>query len=173
MTRFPSLTKTRELFITHKRMAIIVVGMMVIASWISIHKNQRYAEYMEWQEKATPFVKLRSNPQKFDFILKHKFSKNGLDFKNFVQQIARQNYACIPIIDFSEEKSKIGQVNVSLAKITGFFWHDTFIFNFLDNLQDFSPGFLNITYVEIDKFTKQLGAKPILKLEVICKIFQK
>ena len=107
------------------------------------------------------------------FISNHKFNGDKIDFNEFINNLAAKTYANISSIEILEE-SKISDVIVKQFKITGLFWHDIFIFDFIEKLQDFSPGFLNILSIDINKFSNQISSqKPIMKLEVVCKVYQK
>ena len=156
----------------NKRYLILVLMMLTISFLVSGYKERICEDCEEAEARAKPIIDLVSNAEKIKFIQKHKFNGKGEGFREFVAKLSYKTYSKIISIDPVSE-SKIGNVRVNEIKITGLFWHDSFIFDFLDNLQNFSPGFLSIVSIDIDKFSKQISQKPTMKLEVVCKVFQK
>lgn len=156
----------------NKIYTLSILAMLVISVFVSLYKYKAFATCEQLEVEMMPVLSLATNNEKLNFLKKHKFSGQNSDIKNFMRTVAKQTYSKISLIEKISEK-KIGKINVTKFKITGLFWHDMFIFDFLDKIQNFSPGFLNIDNVEIDKITKTMGQKPTLKLELVCEIFQK
>ncbi len=156
----------------NKTYALSILAMLVVSVFASLYKSNEFSKYEQLEEEMTPIISISKDNETLNFIKNHKFSGQNSDIKNFMQTVAKKTYSKISLIEKVAEK-KIDQINVTKFKITGLFWHDMFIFEFLDKIQSFAPGFLNIDHVEINKITKQIGQKPILKLELICEIFQK
>lgn len=167
-----NLAKIKYVLSSSKMFLVSFLAISVINLAASIYKIQKCDECIELESQAKPVEKISTDRPKLDFILRHKFKGRSQSFSEFVQAISHETYSQIASID-SLKEYVTGTVNVQEFRITGLFWHDLFIFDFLDKLQDFSPGFLNITSVEINKFSKQIAQKPIMKLEVICKVFQR
>lgn len=149
-----------------------IVLMAVISGFVSHYKNVKFEDILEVEEKSIPIKELKSNNAKLEFISKHKFCGTSMDFENFIRNSEEKNYAKINQIKKLEE-SIHGQIKIRKFEIKGFFWHDSFIFNFLDEIQNFSPGFLKILSIDIDKFSRMIREKPIMKVEILCEIFQK
>lgn len=169
----PDLIKSKEFLFQNKIYILSILMGLLISVPVSIYKNQQREECEALEYKVEPICKLVKDKKKLKFISAHKFAGEKVEFENFVDDLAQKYHSKIANIEIQDE-SKIANVNVQQIRITGFFWHDVFIFAFLEELQDFSPGFLNILSVDIDKFSKQISSqKPILKLEVVCKIYQK
>ena len=143
-----------------------------VSFFISIYASNKQQQFLETELRYTPIINIMSNHNIFEFIKKHKFGHTKNDYTEFIKQISKEYFAKISSIE-KISSTKIGNIEVLTVKIDMLFWHDSFIFNFLDKLQKYSPGFINILSIDINKFTKHVGNKPSLKLEVICKIFQK
>ena len=164
--------KSRDFFIKHKVHLLHVLAMLTVSFAVSVYKSHKLTKYTEFESEMQPLINISANSEKLHFIQKHNFKGKYLNFKDFVNKIAYENCAKISCFE-NISKTKIEKIDVKLIKLIGLFWHDIFIFNFLEEIQDFSPGFINIVSVEINKFSRQILHKPVLKLEAVCKIFQK
>jgi len=164
--------KAWKLLLKNKRYLVPVLVMLTISSLVSEYKERIFEDCEEAEAKAKPVIDLVSNAEKMKFIQKHKFNGTRINFTDFVAELSHKTYSKVTSIEPVSE-SKIGNVKVNEIRITGLFWHDSFIFDFIENIQNFSPGFLSIVSVDIDKFSKQISQKPIMKLEVVCRVFQK
>ena len=161
------------LFVERNKMyTFSILAMIGLSLFASMYKSKTFAKCEQIEVELKPLMSIATNHEKLDFIKNHKFSGQNSDIRNFLRTIAKKNYAKISLIEKISEK-RIGKINVTRLKVTGLFWHDIFIFEFLEKIQSFAPGFLNIDAIEIDKITKNIGQKPILKLEMVCEIFQK
>ncbi len=149
-----------------------ILAMIIVSLSSSFYRSKEFARCEQTEMEMKPIISIATNNEKLSFIRNHKFAGQNSDIKNFMQTVAKKTYSKISLIEKISEK-QIGKINATKLKITGLFWHDIFIFEFLDKIQNFAPGFLNIDAVEIDKIAKTIGQKPILKLELVCEIFQK
>ncbi len=164
--------KNKEFVKRYKGYYLPIITMIFISIFISNYKNMKLEECIAIEAETYPIKKLESNKAKLEFISKHKFSGSSKDFENFIKELGQKNYAKIKQVNKLED-SVNGKIKITKFEIKGFFWHDSFIFNFIDEIQDFSPGFLKILSIDIDKFSKIITEKPIMKVEILCKIFQK
>ena len=161
------------LFVEKNKMyTLSILAMIGLSLFASLYKSKTFAKCEQIEVEMKPLMSIVTNHEKLDFIKNHKFGGQNSDIRNFLRTIAKKNYAKISLIEKISEK-RIGKINVTRLKVTGLFWHDIFIFEFLEKIQSFAPGFLNIDAIEIDKIAKKIGQKPILKLEMVCEIFQK
>ena len=160
-------------FIAKNRVNIflILIGIAVVVT-ANIYKNRKEEQYNQFKIEMTPIIGIASNKDKLNFIQRHSFSGKCADINKYIQRIFRETYANLTDIEKVSE-TKIGKISVHTIKISGIFWHDVFIFDFLDKIQNFSPGFVNIISININKLARKITHKPIIKLEMICKIFQK
>ena len=161
-----SLIKTNKLY-TFPTFCLTLVSFV-----ISIYASKQQQQCLETELQYEPIISIFSDHDIYEFIKIHKFGNSKNDYTDFIKQISKEYFAKISSIE-KIAVVKIGNIEVSKVKIDMLFWHDCFIFDFLDKLQKYSPGFINILSIDINKFTKHVGIKPSLKLEVICKIFQK
>lgn len=167
-----TMIKVMLLIENNKAYALSILVMSLASIFVSIYKTQQINKYEQIATEVNQIIGIISNGERVKFIQKHRFCEKKTDIKDFMRKVAQTTYAKISSMEkISEEK--IGKINVATFKIIGLFWHDCFIFEFLEKIQTFSPGFLNIETVDIDKLSKKIVHKPMLKLEVICRIFQK
>lgn len=167
-----NFSKSKDFLMKYKVRFLPILAMLIVSFIVSIYKSHRLTKCTEFEIEMQPLINISMNSEKLHFIQKHNFKGEYSNFKDFVNKIAYKNCAKISCFE-NISKANIEKIDVSLIKLIGLFWHDIFIFNFLEEIQDFSPGFVNIVSVEINKFSKQILHKPTLKLEVVCKIFQK
>ena len=160
------------LFKNNKMRSFPILGMIIVSTFVSIYKSHAVEKYTQFANEMKPITDIISDNDKFNFIQNHLFKGEALDFKDFANKVAQENYAKILSLN-RISCIKLDKINITQIKITGLFWHDTFIFDFLEKIQNFSPGFINIIAIDINKFSKKITHKPVIKLEVICKIFQK
>lgn len=166
------MTKIALFIGRNKIYALSILSMLIVSVFASLYKSKEFAKFEQLEMEMSPIMSIATNNEKLSFIKNHKFSGQNANIKTFMHTVAKKTYAKISLIEKISEK-KIDKINVTKFKITGLFWHDMFIFEFLDKIQSFAPGFLNIDNVEIDKITKKIGQKPILKVELICDVFQR
>ena len=167
-----NIIKITLLFLWNKIYLIPILVMLPFSIFSTVYKNQQFEEYEQTAERLRPALNLLSQQEKISFIKAHKFYGKNIDFNNFIYKIIRKTYSKMPSIRLIN-RSKIGCVDVFQTKVMALFWHDYFVFDFLEKLRTFTPGFLNIISVNIAKLSKRLSQSPTIKLEVICKVFQK
>lgn len=163
---FRNITSKQKLFI------LLTAVVCVLSAVISSYKCHKLEQCQEMEMHAAPIQDLQLDDEKRNFILRHKFSGTKTNFREFVEAIAKQNYAKDVHISLLEDAVP-AKVKICRYKIEGLFWHDRFIFNFLDGMQDFAPGFLEISHFEINRFARNVLHSPVLKLEVLCNVFQR
>lgn len=166
MIRIASVIERNKVYI------LSIIAMLLVSIFVSIYKTQSSDKCEQIKTELQPIMMLVSNHEKLKFIRKHKFGNTTPNIADFMHKTAKKNYAKILSIEKISEK-KLGEIKVTKVKITGMFWHDMFIFDFLEQMQNFNPGFLNIEAINIDKLSKRVVYKPMLKLELVCEIFQK
>lgn len=135
-----------------------------------IHKEILFNKFQE-SELLTGPIKCFDR-RVIKFISEHNFSGKNINFRKFVENLAEHNFAIVTEV----KKCNISRLNSFKRikyKVKGYFWHDKFIFEFIDKLQNYHPGFLKLLNVEIDKFSKVNEIKPFIRLEIVCEIFQK
>jgi hypothetical protein len=158
-----------------KKYSCRLVGIVIafaISNILSIYKEEKFSEYEDAKNISVLVQKLTNDDNKLQFALRHRFNGENKNFGQFVSQIATKNSSQISSIEYVDE-SIIGLIKQKKVVIHGLFWHDIFIFAFLDALKNFSPGFLKILSVDINKFAKVSLLKPVLKVNVVCELFQK
>jgi hypothetical protein len=150
----------------------ITLFLSIIDSLICSYKNEKFIEFEGLKEILAIAENLMKTPNKLRFISSHLFSGNNADLDEFVTKIGNDNFAKIISVEKGDE-SNVGTIKKREVTIKGVFWHESFIFKFLKNIQEFKPGFLRIASVDINKFAKVSLSKPVMKVEVSCDIYQK
>jgi hypothetical protein len=164
-----------ECFVFIKKHILHLTGIMIafaISNILSSYKEKKLFEYERAENTATLIQKFTTDDDKLQFALRHRFNSENRSFEQFVSQAAAKNFAQMSSIEYADE-SVIGLVKRRKAVVHGLFWHDIFVFTFLDTLMDFSPGFLKILSVDISKFAEMSPLKPVLKVDIVCELFQK
>jgi hypothetical protein len=146
--------------------------MLILSVLVSLYKGKKFVGMQELEKREADVKSIISNGEKLRFISEHGFGKANVSIESFTKDLGQKNFSEITKI-YSVEESIIGTVKKTKLEIEGFFWHDLFIFEFLNEMQNFKPGFIKILSVEIDKFSKILIKKPALKVNVVCEVFQK
>ncbi|MDR0942678.1 MAG: hypothetical protein LBM19_03660 [Holosporales bacterium] len=172
MIREIDYEKILRLLKKHYLPLVIILLLFVVDYALCLHKNKKLVEFENVKGKLAFAEDLLKTPHKLKFISSHLFSGDNVDFDEFVVKTANDNFAEITSIEKAEE-TDINSIKKSEASIKGIFWHESFIFDFLKNIQEFKPGFLKITSVAIGKFGKVSPNKPAMKIEVACEIYQK
>jgi hypothetical protein len=124
-------------------------------------------------EKPVDFAEsLRQSPDRLNFILKHLFFDKNADFRQFVNNSIVRNNGEMNSFRSEGKTQTAGQVIKESVTVEGVFWHDSFVFDFIKDVESFSPGFAKVTSIEIEKVGKVNLAKPIIKVLIQCEVFQ-
>ncbi|MDR3224322.1 MAG: hypothetical protein LBT03_01920 [Holosporales bacterium] len=141
--------------------------------FVCSYKDDKLVELETIQNYFATVDDLVRSPEKLKFISAHLLlEETNQSFDEFVTKIGQDNFAEIFSIEKKDEVI-IGSLKKTKIKITGIFWHEDFIFEFLNSIYDFRPGFLKISQIDVDKFADISIEKPAMKLEAICEVFQK
>lgn len=155
---------------TNGYILLVFVLMLLVCIASFIHKEILFNKFQESELLTGPIKCFDSKVIKF--ISEHNFSGKNINFRKFVENLAEHNFAVITEVKKCNI-SRLDSFKRIKYKVRGYFWHDKFIFEFIDELQNYHPGFLKLSNVEIDKFSKVNEIKPFIRLEIICEIFQK
>jgi hypothetical protein len=144
----------------------------ILSNLIKDTIDKKTVEYDSLQKTLNVINDLNKNPEKANFILDHLFIGKANNFEDFINKAASNNngkiISCINI-----ETSLDAGLKKETMIIVGIFWHDAFVFDFLDEITKFNPGFINISKIEIEKIGEVSLDKPVIKVLIKCKIFQK
>jgi hypothetical protein len=154
-------------------LAICVTTIVMLVNCLTAtYRNSEAVALEGIKDTSLTAANLAMNQQKLHFITDHSFSGNGERFESFVHKLANDTIAKIGVIQILEE-SKVGLLNMQKLDITCTFWHETFIFEFLKKLQEFKPGFVRISFIDITRFAAVSAENPALKLQVTCELYRK
>ena len=149
---------------------LIFISMFIIWNVVAIYKSDLFNKLQESELLIEPIKSF--DKETIKFISQHDFSNKKINFRKFIENLADHNFAIITKVLKSNE-IKTDTFRKTQYKIKGYFWHDKFVFKFIDEVQNFHPEFLKLLNIDIDKFSKANVFKPSIKLELICEIFQK
>ncbi len=155
---------------TNRSVFLIFISIFIIWNAVSLYKSDLFNKLQESELRTDPIKSF--DKETIKFISEHDFSSKKIKFRKFIENLADHNLAIITKVSKSDE-IKTKAFRKIQYKIRGYFWHDKFIFKFIDELQNFHPGFLKLLNIDMDKFSKTNIFKPSIKLELICEIFQK
>lgn len=109
------------------------------------------------------------------FILKHLFKedKNNIkNFKNYVKESLKNNRSEVININTIDSK-QLYNITVETIQFDLTFIHDKFIFELLELIQNYSPGFVRVTDVYIEKTNKFNINQNNLNVRILCEIYTK
>lgn len=151
---------------------LVIFTITVLASvFTSLYKNFIFNKLQESNLTVSP---IRSfSKQRIKFISAHCFSGKKTAFEEYVETITKENLGIITEVSQVGKSKILNKFTCTKYSIKGFFWHDLYVFRFIDSIQNFHPGFLKLLDIEIDKLQKVTENKPFMKMELICEIFQK
>ncbi|MDR2667404.1 MAG: hypothetical protein LBB34_04845 [Holosporales bacterium] len=166
------LTKYFTFVKKHLLHLVGIIVAFVISNTLSSYEEKKLSEYENAENMVVLTRNFTNNKCKLQFALQHRFNGESRNFEQFISQAIAENFAQISSIEY------VGEPVSSLIKrqktiVHGIFWHDMFIFTFLNTLMSFSPGFLRILSVDICKFAEMSLLKPVLKVDIVCELFQK
>jgi hypothetical protein len=154
-------------------LSICVAVMVVLANCLTaMYRSSEAMELEGVKNTSLTAADLVMDQQKLRFMIDHSFSSDGEEFESFVHKLANDTIAKIGTIQILEE-SKVGLLNMRKLNITCTFWHETFIFEFLKKLQEFKPGFVRVSFIDITKFATVSAESPALRLQVTCELYRK
>jgi hypothetical protein len=154
-------------------LSLCVVIIVTLANCLTaVYRDDGATELDGIKDASLTAADLIMDQQKLRFMTEHSFSGSGESFESFVHKIANGVVAKIGSIQVLEE-SKVGLLNMQKLDITCTFWHETFIFEFLRKLQEFKPGFVRISFIDITRFAAISAEAPALKLQVTCELYRK
>ena len=149
----------------------LFIILFVTSNNVESRKDEKNIELLNLQQKVNFVKDLLSNKEKLDFISHHLFHGKSNDFIEFIRNFSDEKHINIINISCLEKKNLNNLENLKI-KIDGFYWHDSAIFDLIDKIRSFSPGFVKIESIEIHKIAKISTVKPSIKAEIICEIFK-
>lgn len=163
-----SLNSLFKFEITHKHFAYLLIIL------ISIFVNMYFGNYKENLNNTYASLEVQENlVRKFsnselNFIKTHSLSIDNDQFINFIKSDLKKLFGQLNSIDLIQI-SKICNIKVNTFAITLAFWHDKFIFDFLDKLSKY--GFVRVTEVHIERSEEYLQ-QPGLIVKLLCNLYQ-
>ncbi|MDR1476319.1 MAG: hypothetical protein LBI20_03315 [Holosporales bacterium] len=149
---------------------IIIVIFLTLKSFITSYREQQVLSYAPI-EKTMHFIDdLKNNTNKFRFISNHLFTINKSNFEDFIKNIAPKYMPQNLSID--KDESDIGSILKDKFTIRALFWHDNYIFDFIDDIYSFNSGFAKILSIDISKIAAISTEKPVIEAEITCEVFR-
>ena len=150
---------------------LAVVSLIVMSSLIEAEKENRMAE-LEALKKSSNFAgELLKNKSKLSFISRHLFKRSANSFETYLKKVLEENH--IRLVKVSHKETiDLKDVKKTKIIIEGVVWHDSSVFKLIDYLNCFSPGFVRISKVGIEKTDEISTFNPTIRMEIICELFQ-
>jgi hypothetical protein len=143
------------------------------SSFFDEEVEMNYEQYCSMKKYVDFAESLKQNREHLEFILAHLFSGSSQDFKQFVNESIIKNNGEMIALRSEEKSSTIGQIVKESIIIAGIFWHDRFVFDFIKDIESFSPGFAKVISMEIEKVGEVNQIRPVIRALIQCEVFQK
>jgi hypothetical protein len=154
------------------RLLIAICLVFILERLATFYKELKLEEFNVICNAKTIATKLAATTLKKHELLNHICSGNNISLSDYVAKIGKETVAAIKSIkNISEENGE--KITTKKFVIIGVFWHESLIFEFLNKLREFSPGFLKILKIDINKFAVITAVKPTLKVEITCITYQR
>ena len=151
---------------------LLVIFVLVMANIIFTNiKDNNELELIEINNKYNILKKLNEDK----FVLKHSFKEdknNTNNFINYIKEYLKNNHCGVISIKNIENKN-IENIKVETIEFHLTFPHDKFIFELLELIQNYSPGFVRITDIYVEKDEKFDINKNNLKVKMLCNLYNK
>ncbi|MBQ9440879.1 MAG: hypothetical protein IJU54_00520, partial [Alphaproteobacteria bacterium] len=132
---------------------LLIIFILAMANIILTNiKDNNELELIEINNKYNILKKLNEDK----FISKHSFKEdknNTNNFINYIKEYLKNNHGEVISIKNIENKN-IESIKVKIIEFLLTFPHDKFIFELLERIQNYSPGFVRITDIYIEKDEK-------------------
>ena len=149
---------------------LVLLAFFVTSFFLQSYKNSLKEEFEVISDSVEYVVDLKNNPHKLNFIKNHSFSGKKQNFKDFISTISNKLYS--KINSFSEKDNEYAQgIHKKTIKIDLLFLHDSFVFQLIDQIKKFSPGFVYIKSFSITKIENVSKKEYPFIVEIICEQF--
>lgn len=171
MFKLPNIS---NLLINNKQLIkylIIIFVLFLTNIVLSIIKDNNELEAIEINNNYNTIKQLNSD----EFILKHLFKEDKNNTKNFIEYIKKylKNNHCEIINIKTINSENLHNIKVDTIEFDLTFPHDKFIFELLEIIQNYSPGFVKIIDIYIKKDEIFNLNKNNLKTKILCSIYTK
>ena len=166
---------------------LLILFLIVLNYNLNIYKNTLQLKYYHLDNQVNWAQKLTK--EEINFIKQHKFQNNynSKQFIEFINLHIKKLFGTIKNIKVIKDSSindnsinnnsindenPINNIKIKSLEINLRFWHDKFIFDFLNIISKYNPGFSRITNVQIKKSGNFLK-EPGLKVKILCDLYYK
>jgi hypothetical protein len=112
---------------------------------------------------------LKKDTNKLKFISDHLFTSNKVNFEDFIKSMLQKQMA--QVLSINKDESDIGPIIKDTFVIRALFWHDAYIFDFIDDIRSFNSGFARILELNIAKIATVSSKQPVMETEITCEVF--
>jgi hypothetical protein len=142
---------------------------LILESFIASYREQQILSYTSIEKTMHFMDELKKDSNKLKFISDHLFTLNKVNFEDFVKNITRKQM--VQILSINKDEINIGSITKDTFVIRALFWHDAYIFDFLDDIYSFNSGFARILELNIAKIAAVSNKKPVMEAEIKCEVF--
>ncbi|MBR1944402.1 MAG: hypothetical protein IJ848_02915 [Alphaproteobacteria bacterium] len=150
---------------------ISILILIIINLVLSFIKDSTEDEMIIINNKYDKIKQLNND----EFVLNHLFEGDTNNIKNFIDYVTKyliNNHSEIISIK-TIDNTKLNDITVETIQFELTFIHDKFIFELLELIQNYSPGFVRITDVYIEKNEKFNINQNNLKVNMLCVVYTK
>ncbi len=157
------------------KLFLLLLFLLLSTTICNIYLNETEKKYKLLLIKSSYIKSLKLNIEKFNFMQKHKFENSSNiveNFQNIINHYSKNCKMIIKQIDIKNE-SKIDEITIDICNIELLSWHDSYIFEMADKIQELSPGFVTLESFDITRISNVNLKFPSLKARISCKLYYK
>lgn len=172
---FSKLLKFKP-FIKSLKLELLILGSLVLSSSLTCRFKESLDEDLAFLASDFSFVSsLQKDKRKLNFIASHSFktSEQSPDqFTAFIKEESSKVFMKLSKFNLIATESE-SSFKKNIYEIELLAWHDSFIFSLIDQLYSFSPGFVSIEKIHIERISNINEQTPSLKVGILCTLFYK
>lgn len=149
---------------------ILAISLGIVLAVLKHHKLELSESLLNLNQTVSKIQKLSTNKEFYDFAANHLFRKDKVNFKKFLKSCAKECFINISNVSCGDSVLA-GKVKKTTYEIDGFAWHDSCVFQLIQKISDFSPGFAKIFSVSIEQFAEINNQKPVFKMRTLCDLY--
>lgn len=148
---------------------LIITICLILENFIASYREQRIISYTSIEKTINFMNNLKKDTNKLKFISDHLFTSNKVNFEDFIKSMLQKQMA--QVLSINKDESDIGPIIKDTFVIRALFWHDAYIFDFIDDIRSFNSGFARILELNIAKIATVSSKQPVMETEITCEVF--
>jgi hypothetical protein len=148
---------------------LVIVICLILENLVVSYKDKRILSYSSTEKTLCFINELKKDTNKLKFISNHLFTTNRINFEDFIKSAMQKRMTQILSIDKNE--LDMSPIVKDTFVIRALFWHDAYVFDFIDDIYSFSSGFARILELNIIKIAAVSNNNPVIEAEITCEVF--